>query len=71
VLIDVVAMGEEWRKFKQKIVNLQSDLSPFQVDFLDRDSFKKLCDDLSHKLQPYREICITGYFSEDYQRRTA
>ena len=65
MLIDVVAMGEEWRKFKQKIVNLQSDLSPFQVDFLDRDSFKKLCDNLPHDVAgAYRNVYITGYFSE-------
>jgi len=57
-------MGEEWRKFKDKIVGLQSDLTPFQVDFLDRDSFKMLCDRLSHDVGSYRNIYITGYFSE-------
>jgi len=65
VLIDVVAMGEEWRKFTQKIVGLQSDLTPFEVDFLDRDSFKKFCDNLPHDVgSPYQNIFITGYFSE-------
>jgi len=63
-LIDVVAMGEEWEKFKDKIVNLQSDLSPFEVDFMDRNSFKKFCDNLRSELQAYRSIWITGYFSE-------
>lgn len=62
--IDVVAMGEEWRKFKGKIINLQGDLAPFQVDFLDRNSFKRFCDDLRSRIEAYRNICITGYFSE-------
>ena len=57
-------MGEEWRRFKEKIIHLQSDLSPFEVDFLDRDSFKRFCDDLRSRLEAYRKICITGYFSE-------
>jgi len=60
----VVAMGEEWKKFKDKIIHLQSDLSPFQVDFLDRDSFKRFCDNLRSEGQGYQEIYITGYFSE-------
>jgi hypothetical protein len=64
VLIDVVAMGEEWKKFKDKIIHLQSDLSPFQVDFLDRDSFKRFCDNLRSEVGSCREIYITGYFSE-------
>ena len=63
-MIDVVAMGEEWEKFTKKIVHLQSDLAPFEVDFLDRDSFKRFCDNLRSEVDGYREICITGYFSE-------
>jgi len=63
-LIDVVEMGEEWGKLARKIGYLQSDLNPFRVDFLDRDSFKSFCDSLPAELQGYREICITGYFSE-------
>jgi len=59
-----LAMGEEWKKFKDKIVNLQSDLAPFQVDFLDRDSFRKFCDNLSSEVQTFRRVYITGYFSE-------
>ena len=59
-------MGEEWRKLEKKIVNLQSALFPFQVvDFLDRDSFKRFCDNLPHDVgSPYQNIFITGYFSE-------
>ncbi len=57
-------MGEEWRKFKDKIVNLQGDLAPFQVDFLDRDSFKRFCESLGSGLEAYRSVWITGYFSE-------
>jgi len=67
--MDVVAMGEEWRKFKQKIINLQDDLVPFGVDFLDRDSFKTLCDNLPHDVgSPYPNVCITGYFSETIRK---
>ena len=58
-------MGEKWRKLAQKIVDLQSDLDPFQVDFLDRNSFKKLFENLPHDVgSPYRNVYITGYFSE-------
>jgi hypothetical protein len=31
----------EWEKLKEKIVDLQSVVCTFKVDFLDRDSFKK------------------------------
>ena len=57
-------MGEEWEKFKNQIIHLQSDLAPFEVDFLDRDSFKRFCDNLHSELEGYRDIYITGYFSE-------
>jgi len=60
----VIAMGEEWQKLKDKIVHLQSDLTPFQVDFLDRHSFKDFVDYISRDIQGYPEVCITGYFSE-------
>lgn len=54
----------EWEKLRIKIVNLQGDISPFQVVFLDRDVFKRFCDNLRSNLENLREICITGYFSE-------
>ena len=57
-------MGEEWEKFKREIVNLQSYLPPFEVDFLDRDGFKWFFDSLVAQLQHFQEVCITGYFSE-------
>ncbi len=57
-------MGEEWEKFRKKIIHLQSDLTPFEVDFLDRDSFKRFCDNLRSEVDGYRKIYITGYFSE-------
>ena len=54
----------EWGKFRKEIVNLQSTLSLFKVEFLDRDGFKRFADNLSANLDGYTEICITGYFSE-------
>ena len=57
-------MGKKWEEFRQKIVNLQSDLARFQVDFLDRHSFKDFVDYTSRDIQGYSEVCITGYFSE-------
>jgi len=65
VLIDVVGMGEEWNKFVQKIVHLQSDLPPFYIELLDTQDFKKQHDNLLHDVgSPYQKIYITGYFSE-------
>lgn len=63
-MIDVVAMGEKWEKFREKIVHLQSDLAPFNVDFFDKDSFKSFCDNLRSEVEGFRKIYITGYFSE-------
>ena len=60
----MVAMGEEWEKLTTKIAHLQSYLPPFKVDFLDRNGFKRFCDSLPAELQAYKEIFITGYFSE-------
>jgi len=62
--MDVVAMGEEWKKFKDKIIFLQSDLAQFEVEFLDRHRFKDFVDYVSRDIQGYPEVCITGYFSE-------
>lgn len=62
--VDVIPMGEKWEKFREKIADLKSDLASFEVDFLDRDSFKKFCDNLPAELQAYKKIFITGYFSE-------
>ena len=57
-------MGEEWAKLLRRFEDLQSYLPPFRVDFLDRNDFKKFCDSLPAELQVYRDIFITGYFSE-------
>jgi hypothetical protein len=47
-----------------KIVNLQGDISILKADFMDRDAFKKFCDNLQTNLSNLKEICVTGYFSE-------
>ena len=54
----------EWEKLRQKIIGLQSDITPFTVGFVDRDEFKRICDNLGYDIRGYHEICITGYFSE-------
>src|SRR3972149_5376476 len=54
----------EREKLRTKIANLQGDIAPFKVDFIDRDAFKQLCDRLCFDIQGYKEISITGYFSE-------
>lgn len=56
--------GEEWEKLRQKITGLQADIAPFRVEFFDRDSFKKFCDNLRANLENLKNICVTGYFSE-------
>lgn len=53
-----------YEKFRQKIIDLQSDWATFKVEFLDRHSFKDFFDYLSRDIQNYPEICVTGYFSE-------
>jgi len=57
-------VSTEWEKFRQKIVGLQGDLSPFKVEFLDREGFKKIADNLWGTISQWSEVCITGYFSE-------
>ena len=58
-------MGDNWNNFKDKIVRLQGNLSQFQVDFLDRNSFKDFVDNRwSSEISGFPEICITGYVSE-------
>jgi len=57
-------MTKEYDKFREKIVHLQSDLELFNVEFLDRENFKKFADDLYSQICSYPEVCITGYFSE-------
>ena len=53
-----------YKAFKDKIVNLQSDVNNFRVEFLERDGFKKFADNLSSNVHQWHNICITGYFSE-------
>ena len=57
-------MGEEWKKLKDKIIFLQGDIAPFEVIFLDRDSFKQFSENLRSEVESYENIYITGYFSE-------
>lgn len=53
-----------YEEFRQKIVNLQTDVSDFQVEFLERDGFKKFADNLHTNVHQWHNIRITGYFSE-------
>jgi hypothetical protein len=55
-----------YEEFRNKIVNLQGDWGLFQIDFINRDSFKDFADHLYNNLEngAYDEVCITGYFSE-------
>jgi hypothetical protein len=55
---------QEWEQLKEKIVNLQSEIALFNIEFFDRDTFKKFCDNLQSNLRDLKEISITGYFSE-------
>lgn len=57
-----------YEEFRQKIVNLQSDVSLFKTEFLDRDGFKRFTDDLHGNVQSWHKICITGYFSETIRK---
>ena len=56
--------GVEWKKLEEKIIGLQNDIVHFEVEFFERDAFKKFCDNLRSNLSDLKEICITGYFSE-------
>jgi hypothetical protein len=53
-----------YEEFKRKIAELQSDFTQFQVEFLDREGFKRFADNLFQEIGGYNKICITGYFSE-------
>ena len=55
---------KEWEEFGQKIESLKLDHLKFHIEFLDRDSFKELCNRLYFDFRGSKEICITGYFSE-------
>jgi len=54
----------EYEKFREQVVNLQSYLNKFKVEFLDREDFKKFADNLWSNISNWTEVCITGYFSE-------
>jgi len=60
----MIAMPKNWDKIKKSILKLHSDLTRFEVNFLDRDSFKDFVDYISQDIQGYPEVCITGYFAE-------
>jgi len=57
-----------YENFRQKIVDLQGDLAQLNVEFLDRDDFKKFADNLVSNLGSWNNICITGYFSETIRK---
>lgn len=52
------------KKVKEKIAEVQSDLTWLEVEFLDREGFKRFADNLCQEIGGYNKICITGYFSE-------
>jgi len=54
----------EYEKFREQVVDLQSYLDRFKVEFLGREDFKKFADDLWSNISNWTEVCITGYFSE-------
>ncbi|HZK62470.1 MAG TPA: phospholipase D-like domain-containing protein [Anaerovoracaceae bacterium] len=54
----------EWKKLTDKITSIQADMKKFEIEFLDRDSFKGFCDNLSSNLMNLNDICLTGYFSQ-------
>ena len=57
-----------YKEFRDKILNLQSDVALFSVEFLDRDRFKEFADGLRSNVWGYTNICITGYFSETIRK---
>ncbi len=57
-----------YKKFIDKLVNLQSDWGEFKVDFLDRDGFREFANDLRGYIQGHEQVCITGYFSETIRK---
>ena len=58
-----------YEAFREKIVNLQSDVNLFKAEFLDRDGFKKFADNLSSNVHDWYRLCITGYFSETIRKQ--
>jgi hypothetical protein len=62
----VVTLETEWEKYRKQVVDLQSIFGVFKVDFLDKNSFSEFCNPttLWSELQAYKQIFITGYFSE-------
>jgi hypothetical protein len=53
-----------WENITDKILDLENYILPFKVEFFDRETFKKFCDNLNSNLKNLKEICISGYFSE-------
>ncbi len=53
-----------WDEIADKIAEVQNYILPFKVEFLERESFKKFCDNLIANLSGFKEIYVTGYFSE-------
>jgi len=57
-------MAAEWDKLKQKVEGLKAEIARFKVDFLDRDGFKEFWGHFEDETKGYKDIWITGYFSE-------
>jgi len=53
-----------YRDLQKSVKTLEAELEPFEVEFMDRDSFKKFADNLLSEIGGYNQIWITGYFSE-------
>ena len=53
-----------YEQFKRKMSELQSNFTQFEVEFLDREGFKRFADNLHQEIGGYSKVCITGYFSE-------
>jgi RNA binding exosome subunit len=54
-----------YEKFGKRIEELKTEFAQFEVQFLDRDGFKKFADNLLQEISGYNKIYITGYFSEE------
>lgn len=57
-----------YEEFRKKVQHLQSDVNLFETFFLDRDDFKKFADSLRSNVSNWRNMCITGYFSETIRK---
>ena len=61
-------MSSKFNEFRSTLSNLAGKLDLLKADFMDRESFKKFASELNSKLKSWREVCITGYFSEGMRK---